>query len=325
MNKKNQESVVDLQLKRPGDRLKNMLLKDHGEVLILKASSDWGTVLNMGRRGSFNAPLVIENLLLKMACHQDKNPTIEFREVCDFELEQTQNDLREAQNVEANQIFKLINESPTRNHVIHIGGGHDHFFPYITAILKKNLENNLAKKKILIINIDPHLDTRTDSWHNSGTPFRNIDDALIEINSNQHEITLFQIGTHLFANGESNFKNLSGIHQKIYFMDEIRLNQSLVEFAKEKLFSELNNFDEIILSIDIDAIKSSEMPAVSAPNHRGFAMEELNSFVHALKTKFTKKYHFTGIYEYNPMYDDLASSSGRQIAAFIYQNYLLKF
>ena len=49
--------------------------------------------------------------------------------------------------------------------LIHLGGGHDHIYPLLRALSAQN-------DRITVINIDAHLDTRTDDLPHSGTPFR---------------------------------------------------------------------------------------------------------------------------------------------------------
>jgi predicted double-glycine peptidase len=66
------------------------------------------------------------------------------------------------------------------------------------------------------------------------------------------------------------------------------------------------------------------MKAVSAVNHKGFpphAIEELYQTL--LQTKIP--IIATGIYEYNPMFDDLANSGGRILTSFLYENMLTKY
>lgn len=324
MNQNTQQSPSSLLSTRNPDRLKNLTTDKNGEVLILKAPSDWGTVLNNGRRGSLFAPNVLENLLLKTAAHKKNNHFFEIHEVTNRKLEEPKN-LKDSQELQAKKIIDIISQNAKFKFLLHLGGGHDHFFPLMMAKIQMQSDQ---KKKILILNIDPHLDTRTDSWANSGTPFRNIDQILTEKNITHVEITLAQLGTQLFANGESNFEPLKKINQKIFDMIKIRHKPSLVEFMKTEfenhLNSHLNSYDEVILSFDVDAIKASEMPAVSAPNHQGFRMDEMHELVEFLKNSLKEKFNTVGIYEYNPMFDDHANSSGRELTAFIYQHFILK-
>lgn len=316
MNQNNQQNPHALIHSRKPDRLKNLVQEKNAEVVVLKASADWGTVLNNGRRGSLFAPTVLENLLSKMAGHPNKNHTLCFHEVTNFQNEE-QSDFKNAQINEAKRIEEVLKKTDTKKFLLHLGGGHDHFYPLMLALLK----TYQSTKKILILNIDPHLDTRTDEWANSGTPFRNLDSALASF---PHQVTLVQLGTHLFANGETNYAPLKKINQIICEMTSIRKSSELSDFVKTHLSGQIESHDEIILSFDVDAIKASEMPAVSAPNHYGFSMEEMHQLIEYLKSAGKNKFQTLGMYEYNPLFDDLAGSSGRMLAALIYLQFLLK-
>lgn len=318
MNQNNQQPK-DLLKTRGNDRLKNLVTSTGAEVCVLKASADWGTVLNNGRRGSLFAPNVLENLLLKMAGHANKNYSLEFFEVSNFKSEEN-SDLKVSQLNESQKIAQHLKNLSQKKYLLHIGGGHDHFYPLMHAYLSVPQ----TAKKILILNIDPHLDTRTDPWSNSGTPFRNLDQAMSTANPHNHQMTLVQLGTHLFANGETNYSPLKTIKQDIYDMASIRTCGNLKNFIQAHLNAYLQSHDEIILSFDVDAIKASEMPAVSAPNHLGFSMEEMHEMIDYLKKSAQSKFKIAGFYEYNPMFDDLAGSSGRALTALIYQQFLMK-
>lgn len=304
-----------LQTRTP-DRLALLNKKERklAEVIFAKASSDWGTVLNNGRRGSQYSPIVIETMLLKMAGHLSKNKTFCFEEVTDLKNECA--NFEEAQIHEAQKIKELIEQNPHAQ-IIHIGGGHDHIYPLFLAIKEK-----IAKKKLFIINIDPHLDTRTDQWNNSGTPFRNIDQQ-----AKNHQVKIYQWGTHLFANGEKNFSGLTHAQMEIQFFDEVKKECSnFYQNKYDQILKSIEDFkpDFLLFSLDVDAIDGSWMKAVSAVNHKGFpphAIEELYQTL--LQTKIP--IIATGIYEYNPMFDDLANSGGRILTSFLYENVLTKY
>lgn len=319
MNQNSQDlNICELLKTRTPDRMKNFKVDKGAQTLILKSPSDWGTVLNNGRRGSLFAPDVIENLIQKMAGHSNENYSFSSKKVTT--LTDEINNFSAAQIAQAKLIQNHLHDNPLAKFIIHIGGGHDHFYPFAMALIQ-----TLKKKKILIINIDPHLDTRTDSWPNSGTPFRNLDNHLETLMPKHQDlsVTLIQLGTHLFANGEGNYQKLKNVEQEIHSMKDIRQFSNLKDFAAKKIEHHLALCDEVVLSFDIDALHSHEMPAVSAPNHHGFSMEEIHSFAQYLNT-YQDKFHYLGLYEYNPLFDDLASAGGRKIAAFIYEHFLTK-
>src|SRR5690606_24005866 len=101
-------------------------------------------------------------------------------------LEEELSDFHEAQKKETSLISGHLKKYP-QSFICHLGGGHDHIFPLLSALGESYSE-------LIVINIDAHADTRTDSSFHSGTPFRQF------ANSYPGKFHLFQMGLHPFAN-----------------------------------------------------------------------------------------------------------------------------
>ncbi len=167
-------------------------------------------------------------------------------------------------------------------------------------------------KKIIVLNIDAHCDTRQSKHNHSGTPLRQW------LNEARVETHLFQYGIHRFANSLSTLNDLPSM--KTFPFEQIKklshnfsqlplqlLNQILVLFDKDTFF---------LLSIDADALSSSVMTGVSAVNPEGLPLAHLRH----LTSWFLKEVpveKMTGIYEYNPIYDPNSSGS-KAIASLVY-------
>ena len=172
---------------------------------------------------------------------------------------------------------------------------------------------NHFTKKLVVINLDAHLDTRTDVEPNSGTPFRQISndfDGVIEI---------IQLGIHDFANSISTMSNLKSGKEVVATYEDVRFGtkdftetesflKRIIPFQKETMY---------VFSLDADALESGIMEGVSAVNHRGlpydFVEDVLLYSIDELKCQ-----HF-GIFEYNPVYDNLSQKGARTLASLIYQ------
>ncbi len=275
---------VDLNLlNRSNYRLSNSFkVADEYRINFIKHSDDSGVILNGGRAGSKYAPTAILNQFKKMSITDD------HAFFCESEYR-------------ANLLT-----TKARSHLF-IGGGHDHVRSAILDIAKKN-----PKAKIVILNIDPHTDTRTDAIKSSGTPFRELDlDGL--------NLDLIQLGTLDYANFISSSAPLKHINQKIISMKDLEFQTE--HFTKTKSFFK-NQFikkeDAIyFLSLDADAIVSSEMPAVSAVNYHGVP----TSFVRECFKFFKDELHCQhfGIYEYNPLYEGLNQIGLRNIVSIIHE------
>jgi len=266
-------------------------------TLFISSISDIGVRRNGGRNGTRFAPTALLNNFKKMNFHLPAaSPFKEFKlnsqsdEIIDFELAQDSN----------SKEFKqaLIKEQPTN--LIHLGGGHDHAYVLLKAI------NEINKyKNILIINIDAHCDTRVDTSRHSGTPFRDFDKL------SQKPSHIIQYGIHLFANGKSTLAKLNNVSEKhIYMSDDISHN------ILESIPFEITDDTFIYFSLDCDALESSVMEAVSAVNHHGLSVAKVRNLIdETKKLKGTKAF---GIYEYNPVYDNLSQKGARTITGLIY-------
>ncbi len=307
--------VVDKIKNRKPDRvgLKEKPQSENTPVTFLTSSSDWGTIRNNGRRGSLFGPEIIITTLKKMAGHQDSNHHFKIAPIVSEREEKE--DFNQASEQATLRISKELQNQ--NSFYIHLGGGHDHLFPMIKAW--KNLN---PYKKMLIINLDPHLDTRTDDWRNSGTPFRNIDHI------NDQSISILQIGTHLFANGADNYSPLAKTKMETLHFDELKKITHGFRNSDygwlTKIISKFD-FDTIFISLDVDVYQSESMKAVSAVNHKGLSPQVIEEMVSTIKehcNKQKKSLMGIGFYEYNPMFDDLANSGARVLASLIYDQFL---
>lgn len=294
-------NLKDRDLERNISQFKN---HSHYTINFIKLSSENGVIRNGGRRGAAFAPMAILNVFKKQALRYPEHTFTEC-ELADAHLEITDFDL--AQKEEAQKIKANLEKTKADTHIF-IGGGHDHAFPILTA-----LESLHPGKKIKIVNIDPHLDMRVDTLKNSGTPFRQFDQ------STKVKHQLIQIGCLNYTNVKSSHQNTQTIEQKIIFAKDVY--EQTENYTKNKMFFDRyfpssESSDWIyFLSIDIDAIESSSMEAVSAVNPEGLSLEFVRDLVgyfkHHLKTTYI------GFFEYNPIYDNLSQKGARSLTSVI--------
>lgn len=271
---------------------------------IFTSPTDLGVIRNSGRSGARFAPQTILYNLGRLNIHGNKSSR-------NILIEQVSDKQDEATNFENSQInsSKKINQllaSKTEN-IIHIGGGHDHVLPLLMAIDKTDCDN------ILILNIDAHCDTRVSDIQNSGTPFRDFSNVCSK------PTHLIQFGIHDSANSPSTISKLENISSKTWYFDDC-VNKDSAELAN-KLFSDLpfniTSKTALVFSLDADAIDSSAMEGVSAVNGRGFNVQQIYDLLNLILMSTAKKYF--GIYEYNPVYDNLSQKGSRLIAGLIYK------
>lgn len=288
--------------KRSSSKIKIDLLdfkqsKDLKNIFIL-SESDLGVVRNGGRRGSAFGPKAIINTLTKMTAHKQKSCAYSsIRE------QRSQKSFNDQQSEDTSSISKILSES--KGSIWHLGGGHDHIYPLLKAI-------NTSSKKILVINLDAHLDTRVDPIFHSGTPFRQF------ANEAEGSFKIVQLGIHDFANELSNYQELENGKMDVFTVSQLRRETSNYTTTAQFLDTIVKDFSEytIVLSLDCDAICAESMEAVSAVNHNGLQINFVRDiFSWYFSLPQTRKY--CGIYEYNPVFDNLSNKGSRTLASLI--------
>ncbi len=139
-----------------------------------------------------------------------------------------------------------------------IGGGHDLTFPTVRALAEHPRSDTIAPKSVAGINLDAHLDVRTEAG--SGMPFR----SLIEAGhlDAQRFVTL---GAGRFANSHEHTKYLLDRGATIVGIDAALSGNAVVRDA----FDVLGSAGAAFISIDLDGIDGSLAPGVSAVNPMG--------------------------------------------------------
>ena len=277
---------------------------DNNDLFLLLSPSDKGVRLNKGRNGARFAPKAIINQLKKLNAHKhDLNIHQKqvFFDTQDFEKDQLNS---------AHQILEILQSQTGFSRTVHIGGGHDHVFSLIKAI-----ESLPHIEQICVINLDAHLDTRVDNIHHSGTPFRNLDNCL------QKPCSLLQVGIQDFANSTSTFSKLINIKQDILSLSEFLETTNTFTTKSSKVQNFLDSFNPnstfFLMSLDMDVIDGTQIKGVSAVNPMGLPCSAVSKVLEQF-LDLSPKYFSLGIYEYNPVYDDLSNLGVRYIAQLIY-------
>lgn len=278
-------------------------------TLFLTAPTDGGVIRNKGRSGARYAPEALLSVFKKMSCHLSSDIKFAQTSVISQNLENI--DFDQSQQLAAKNIFKSLSslKNSELKNILHIGGGHDHVYSFLKAI-----EMNEQIKNIVILNIDAHCDTRIDDIRHSGTPFRNFCDE------SKKDIFLIQYGIHSFANSKSTLSPLKNIKEQHISYFDIHKNSDGFKFFSDIKFQDLptdcTEETFFLLSLDADAIDASVMEGVSAVNHQGLPLSYIQQIVDRIKLlKCPKAF---GIYEYNPVYDNLSQKGARSLCSLIY-------
>lgn len=284
--------------KRSLTKIKTQFTDDikSSEGLILTSPTDLGVCLNGGRRGASLGPKSLLNTLKNFSYTQG------FPKLQDLQVsfENEEREFAQGQSNQAERIHEALQLFNGKK-VCHLGGGHDHVFPLLAALSK-------TAKNITIINLDAHLDTRTDDQPHSGTPFRQASQLWAH-----GRFKLLQVGIHEYANAHSNYEKLPHGEMKIFNDDDWPMVQGHIE-------NQIDPDDEVIvLSLDADALSSSFMEGVSAVNPNGLSQKFVTDCISSYLEWTKEKHQYFGIYEYNPVYDNLSQKGARSLASFMHQ------
>lgn len=292
--------------KRASDSLASLFIANSPspmDFIFLKSSSDVGVERNGGRNGARLAPQSFLSYFKRL----NKRPDLEKKVFSEFEvasIEEEKNNFHEAQEAQSHRIHQIIAGSPD-SFVCHLGGGHDHIYPLLSA-----LSHNY--QKIIVINIDAHADTRTDEEFHSGTPFRQF------ANSFSGHFHLYQTGLLEWANSASTLSPLSRGHSKILWRQELYEEGKLESFFQE-ISLQVSPQTAVIFSLDADALSGQEIPGVSAVNGHGLCRQELSRIWKLYRALPFQHGPIMGIYELNPVYDSLSMLSMRTLGSFVYE------
>jgi formiminoglutamase len=271
------------------------------ECLFLKSSTDTGVIRNGGRNGARFAPKSFLSTFRKFSM-TEALLDYSFK---DFEVsdeEEEKRDFHASQTKEAEKIRAIL-EKHRASKVCHIGGGHDHIYPLLKALSPEY-------KKIIVINVDAHADTRIDENFHSGTPFRQF------ATDYEGDFHLYQIGLHPFANSLSTISPLpKGKFMALWRRD---LTPEKLKEIFEKINPEVNEETLVVFSLDADALAGSIVPGVSAVNPQGLELPELMLLWKHYINLPLKHETVLGIYELNPVYDTLACISMRVMGSFVF-------
>lgn len=261
------------------------------------APSDHGVLRNGGRAGARWAPQALVAAWKKLA-----SPPEDVR----FSYHQVTQQQKEEQGFEAmleqqaQTLRSLMNKRP----LIHLGGGHDHVLP-----LLKSLDD----LPVCVLNIDAHLDTRMDAEPHSGNPFRQF------ASTSKFPLQLHQAGIHPYANALSTQTQLSRGEMPILWRRQCD-DPAFVQSFLLRLETSLPTDARVVFSLDCDALMSSDVEAVSAPNHDGLSLQFVRQLVFFYRDLCQRRGQapIWGIYEYNPLYDTVSARGARAIAGLMY-------
>jgi formiminoglutamase len=243
----------------PNDRkLGEVVVRDpralgSARVVLLGCPQDEGVRRNRGRPGAALAPREIRRELYRLSAPQALADG-ELLDAGDLRIGPT---LEETHLRQRSVMKQLLAEGKS---VVVLGGGNDISYPDAAALAE-------VCTALLAFNVDSHFDVREASRCNSGTPYRQLlEDGLLE------PANLYQMGHKPGANSPEYARYLERHNVPVYSFDEIERRGAEEVFAS--ILGRRRDAQAVFWGFDMDAVRASDAPGVSAAYPVGFTAVE---------------------------------------------------
>jgi len=260
-------------------------IKDYetSEVVILGCPQDEGVKRNKGRTGAKLAPNAIRAQFYKLT-----NFGINVK-LFDLGNTQIQSTLEKTHEIHSNIVKQVLKDGKK---LIILGGGND-----ISYADGKAMAEVFGFDNWIALNIDAHFDVRADSPRNSGTPYRQLLDEKLLNPKKFYEIAFqpqanSQIYYNYLKNAGVNLISLEKFQNSSFKIQDLFKKQKTTDKGQGKFF---------FFGFDIDSVRASDAPGVSAPSPIGLTAEEFIELA-----EFAGSYIQTKIIEFtevNPNFD----------------------
>jgi len=240
------------------------------DVVIIGVPEDRGILANKGRAGAAKGPDDIRRRLYKLTpgfnMDLDRIKVIDAGNVSTkgLTLEEVHLALQEA-----------VADAVSRGGIpLVIGGGHDLTYPGLAGLVQGAV---LKKDSLGLINVDAHLDVRTDeNGINSGTSFYR---ALTQLKNKALFGSAFvEFGIQEPYNSPYYYNWVKKQGGSVLTLKEV--SERVMESFIQALSMVSKKGHTVAISLDIDAVRSTEAPGASASNPSGLKAPELDKIAY---------------------------------------------
>ncbi len=262
------------------------------DIVILGIPEDRGILANKGRSGSAKGPDEIRRRLYKLT--PGFNMDFDRLSVVDIGNLSTNELTLEQVHLAAQE---LVSEVVSRGAIpIILGGGHDLTYPGLAGLVQGAL---IKKNGLGLINVDSHLDVRTDeNGINSGTSFYR---ALTQLPDKALSGSSFiEFGIQEPYNSPYYYNWVSEQGGTVLTLREV--SERVMESFLQALSIVGRRGRTIAVSLDIDAVRSTEAPGCSASNPSGLKAPELDKISYLAGR--SSQIRYLDIMEVSPPLDD---------------------
>jgi formiminoglutamase len=248
------------------------------DVVILGCPQDEGVRRNGGRVGAAAAPDEIRRCFYKLTVNH-----LEHLRLFDLGNTLIQPTLEETHEAQRRIVTQVSHDNKT---LIVLGGGNDCSYPDCGGLAQ-------AWGDVLAFNVDAHYDVRADIPCNSGTPYRQLlEEGIVKPSQ------FYEMCSHPFANSPTYTRYLRDKGAHLLPLKEVRAGGVAQIF--EGILKE-HKAPAVFWGIDMDVVRASDAPGVSAPNPIGLTGEELCEIAHVAGSD--PRSRLLEITEVNPTYD----------------------
>ncbi|MBS6059382.1 formimidoylglutamase [Mixta calida] len=263
-----------------------------GSIALLGFACDEGVKRNRGRPGAAEAPDVLRQALANMASHAGHRELTDLGNIVisGNRLEEAQQALRDA----------VLTCQQAGKRTLVLGGGHETAYGHGLGVL-----DAFPQKKVGIINLDAHLDLRHAPHATSGTPFRQLAHYC---ETQQRDFHYGCFGLSMAANTQALLDEAA--KRNVTIVEDLRcLNEPDAALAALHRF--MAELEVIYLTVDLDVLPASQMPAVSAPAALGVPAAMLMRMIEPICR--SGKLRAADLVEFNPACD--RDKQGASLAA----------
>ncbi len=271
---------------------------EQADLVVLGSPQDEGVKRNNGRPGAAKAPDLIRRQFYKFPV-QGNLTNLKIFDAGNIFLNGTLEEIHKTQK----DVVKNILDAGKK--LIILGGGNDISYPDCSA-LSESVDKNL-----LTFNIDTHFDVRESIERNSGTPYRQlIEEGFI------NPVNFYQMASKPYTNSDAYKEYLEENGVLIYPLEAVR------DTGISNLLSAIINAQTsktIFWGFDMDSVRASDAPGVSASYPTGLTAEEAYEIASIAGRSNNSK--IFEISEVNPLYD--IDNRTTKLAAILMISFLL--
>jgi formiminoglutamase len=227
---------------------------DDARLVLLGCPQDEGVRRNRGRPGAADAPTAIRHELFGLSAPR----TLGRTPILDAGNIRVAPTLEGTHRRQRSVVSAFIADGKS---VVVLGGGNDISYPDASALAD-------VRRPMLAFNVDSHFDVRDSQRANSGTPYR----QLLETGAVAPE-NLYQMGHKPGANSPEYVRYLERAGVRVYSFDEIERRG--VETTFSSILQRRQEAQSIFWGIDMDSVRSSDAPGVSAGYPLGFTAAQI--------------------------------------------------